>query len=198
LLDNINNDEKNILLDYYNNLIRAKKEWLDISEIRKQIDDFILNKLTNEERLLIEQAILNIDLFKNQAQSKAILPCRNYLPYIQKICSQLDMFLGLDNIFANGTYYSINNSPLAIIKISFDSTKEEACAASLSVQEQLHIINQSLYEKHGANIYFRKKINYYGKNCVYIIRPNQQRYWTQAMALSDASEIVLDILNMED
>jgi len=198
LLDNINNDEKNILLDYYNNLIRAKKEWLDISEIRKQIDDFILNKLTNEERLLIEQAILNIDLFKNQAQSKAILPCRNYLPYIQKICSQLDMFLGLDNIFANGTYYSINNSPLAIIKISFDSTKEEACAASLSVQEQLHIINQSLYEKHGANIYFRKKINYYGKNCVYIIRPNQQRFWTQAMALSDASEIVLDILNMED
>ncbi len=39
-----------------------------------------------------------------------------------------------------------------------------------------------------------KKLNYSIGNDIYIIRPNQRRFWSKSMALEDASELINEIL----
>ena len=63
------------------------------------------------------------------------------------------------------------------------------------VDKELKQVDQQLWEKKASNIYFRKKLNYKTGNDIYIIRPNQRRFWSQSMALEDASELILEILN---
>lgn len=45
---------------------------------------------------------------------------------------------------------------------------------------------------------FRKKLNYYDGDNIYIIRPNQRRFWTQSMAMQDASDLIIEILNHKE
>ena len=40
-----------------------------------------------------------------------------------------------------------------------------------------------------------RKLNYKTGNEIFIVRPNQRRFWTQSMAIEDASELILEILN---
>ncbi len=50
-------------------------------------------------------------------------------------------------------------------------------------------------QEKSRNIYFRKKLNYKNGENIYIIRPNQRRFWSQSMALEDTQELILEILN---
>ena len=60
------------------------------------------------------------------------------------------------------------------------------------------MLSEKIWEAKGQNIFFRKKLLFFNENDIYIIRPNQKRFWTKSMALDDASEIIMEILNMED
>jgi len=50
-------------------------------------------------------------------------------------------------------------------------------------------------EKNQVAFISEKKLNYKTGDDIYIIRPNQRRFWSQSMALEDASELILEILN---
>jgi hypothetical protein len=82
-----------------------------------------------------------------------------------------------------------------MIKISFDSERKEITESGENVAIELKKIDKKLWEEKATNIYFRKKLNYKTDNDIYIIRPNQRRFWSQSMALEDASELILEILN---
>ena len=64
-----------------------------------------------------------------------------------------------------------------------------------SVTQELQKLDKHLWAKQSTNIYFRKKLNYKTGNEIFIVRPNQKRFWTQSMAIEDASELILEILN---
>ena len=81
-----------------------------------------------------------------------------------------------------------------MIKISHDSVKNELITSDEAVGSELKKIDQLLWEKKSQNIYFRKKLNYKKGNDIYIIRPNQRRFWSRSMALEDASELILELL----
>ena len=82
-----------------------------------------------------------------------------------------------------------------IIKISHESVKKEVQISSEIIDTELKKIDKILWDKKAQNIYFRKKINYKVDNDIYIIRPNQRRFWSKSMALEDASELILELLN---
>lgn len=82
-----------------------------------------------------------------------------------------------------------------MIKITFSENREEITSSTEEVDAELKKIDQSLWEKKSQNIYFRKKINYTIGNETYIIRPNQRRFWSNSMALEDASELIIEMLN---
>ena len=55
--------------------------------------------------------------------------------------------------------------------------------------------NFSMQEK-GQNIYVRKQFRYYDTNKVYLIKPNQKRFWTCSQAVDDALSLTIEITNM--
>jgi len=82
-----------------------------------------------------------------------------------------------------------------MIKLSFAKKQKKVVASKEFVDVELKKIDQHLWKEKASNIYFRKKLNYKRGDDIYIIRPNQRRFWSKSMALEDATELILEILN---
>ena len=100
-------------------------------------------------------------------------------------------------MFASATTYpnTNRNVPLALVKLSFGGEKKELIHSDENMDAIFQSLDQKLWKKNAENLYFRKKLNYYDGDDIYIIRPNKRRFWTQTMAMEDASELILEILN---
>lgn len=117
--------------------------------------------------------------------------------YSLKVSQYLNDFLQNQSLYANCTVYeNINHfSPLMITKVVFESSEKEVLKSSENIHDILRDLDKELWQKKATNIYFRKKLNYKTGNEIFIVRPNQRRFWTQSMAIEDASELILEILN---
>ncbi len=155
--------------------------------------------LGKHERALIKDGIVyNIDLFHKQERSLALKPVPKDQPneYARTITSELNQFLDGQNIFVNATVYITNLfTPLMMIKLSHEKVKKDVFTSGESIDAELKKLDKSLWEKKATNIYFRKKLNYKKGDDIYVIRPNQRRFWSKSMAIEDASELILEILN---
>ena len=168
--------------------------------IFENVDKIIFESfnLTNNETTLISDGInYSLDLFHKQEKSIALYPViqEQTIEYGKTISSELNEFLDGQDLFANVTVYNVSQySPLMMIKISHQPIKIDIQKSDEMIDSELKKIDQSLWEKKSQNIYFRKKLNYKTENDIYIIRPNQRRFWSQSMALEDASELILELL----
>ncbi len=139
-----------------------------------------------------------MDLFHKQEKSIALYPVlqEQTTEYGKTISAKLNEFLDSQDLFANATIYNISRfTPLMTIKLSFSKKQKEVVTSQEFVDGELEKIDQHLWEEKSSNIYFRKKLNYKTGDDIYIIRPNQRRFWSQSMALEDATELILEILN---
>lgn len=167
----------------------------------KNVDQVIYESLdlNKNDIVLIDDGIKYIlDLFQKQEKSIALYPVlqKQAMKYGEIISAELNDFLESEQLFVNATVYSINRfTPLMMIKLSFANKQEEVVPSEDLIDDELKKIDQHLWEKKSNNIYFRKKLNYKREDDVYIIRPNQRRFWSQSMALEDATELILEILN---
>ncbi len=159
-------------------------------------------KINENERILIRDTLMyGLDFYEKQHESKALYPVsqNQLIEYSEKICRELSDFLDGQDLFANATVYNVEpHSPLYLIKISFEPAKKKVVLSNEKVGKELKQLDRQLWEEKASNIYFRKKLNYYDGNDIFIIRPNQRRFWSQSMAMEDASDLILEILNMEE
>ncbi|WGU69729.1 hypothetical protein QIU18_08735 [Capnocytophaga canimorsus] len=207
MLVDINEKAKLNLDDRFNELIstiQSDFNYTHSKNIEKKIDDIILNdilELSEKDKAQIDDCIdFSIDLFYNQVKSVALKPVLKDQPkeYAQILTSELNKFLDEEGLFANATIYSSNDlksSPLMMIKLTHNEQKKEIYVSNELIGKELKKIDQYLWEKKSKNIYFRKKLNYTIGNDIFIIRPNQRRFWSKSMAYEDASELILEILN---
>ena len=174
----------------------------DNSKSIENIESIISNclSLSNKDIALINDLIdINLDLFHKKEKSQALLPVVEIHDYAQMLCDELNEFLDDQNLFASATTYpnTNRNVPLALVKLSFGSEKQELIRSDENMGTILKELDQKLWKKKAENLYFRKKLNFYDGDDIYIIRPNQRRFWTQTMAMEDASELILEILNSD-
>jgi len=207
-------DDNNMYIEKINNLVdklinlkKNKKILQDISQeysnIEKNIDNILFNdilKLSKKEQININDVLeYNLDLFEKQQKSEGLLPISNIKPYAEMLCSELNDFLEEQSLFANATIYTNNrNNPLLVVKISFEKNKRKLVSSEDCISKELKKIDEYLWEKKAGSIYFRKKLNYYSGDDIFIIRPNQRRFWSQSMAMEDAAELIIEILNLEE
>ncbi|MFA5619093.1 MAG: N-6 DNA methylase [Weeksellaceae bacterium] len=169
--------------------------------INDNIDKVIYESLglnVNDINLLSDSINYNIDLFHKQEKSIALYPVLQNQPteYAEIITSELNDFLDGQDLFVNATVYNINRfTPLMMIKISFAKKQKNVVTSKEFVDDELKMIDQHLWEEKSNSIYFRKKLNYKTSDDIYIIRPNQRRFWSKSMAVEDAQELILEILN---
>ena len=48
----------------------------------------------------------------------------------------------------------------------------------------------------GKNIYVQKQFRYYDRDKIYLIKPNQKRFWTRSQAIDDALSLIVEIANL--
>lgn len=176
----------------------------EIYYIEKEIDKIIfelLNLNDRKKRQILDTIEYNLGLLEDKEKSIALFSVLSdqTKEYGKTICAEINEFLDGQDLFVNATVYDEINrfTPLMMIKLSFSiSKKQEKISISKEViEEELKKLDKYLWEEKSNSIYFRKKLNYKIGNDIYIIRPNQRRFWSKSMAMEDASELILEILN---
>ncbi|MCZ2357680.1 MAG: SAM-dependent methyltransferase [Bacteroidia bacterium] len=183
-------------------LIQDDFDFVKTKPIEAEINKIILQDLflfSDSDKWAIDDSInYSIDLFENKEKSIALYSVisEQITEYGKTISSELNEFLDGQDLFVNATVYNINRfTPLMMIKISFAKQQKEVVTSKEFVDDELKKIDQHLWEEKSNSIFFRKKLNYKTDDDIYIIRPNQRRFWSKSMAIEDAQELILEILN---
>lgn len=185
-------------------IIEQKKQLLSDSEdLEFQLNEYLLNtilKLSDREKFAIQDALkYNLDLFLHQSNSIAMKPVTEEIrdEYARVLCNTINEFVEIPH-FAKPTLYSLSRfSALMMIKVHFSEQPGAETISRENVSRILKKLEPSLWKKDG-NIYLHKTLNYYDKEDVYLIRPNQQRFWTKFMAIEDAESLILELGGTEE
>jgi hypothetical protein len=190
--DNIVNQLKNTLP---NQQIISDNEKIIQTELCK-----ILN-ISKKEQILIEDTLrFSLDLFEQGEKSigfKRILPEENK-SYAEMIRRELTDFFHEENIKINVTIYDIQKfNPLNLIMLQFDDVEKPLeIKKADDINPVLKILNNYSLQEKGKNIYVQKQFRYYEKDKIYMIKPNQKRFWTRSQAMDDAQSLIIEIANM--
>lgn len=191
------------LADIYDKMVVVESEVFNTNtkKFEKEIDSYI-SKCFNfsiDESLIVDNFVeYTIPLLiKRYHYVLGPTNTAEIQDYASKVSKHLNDFLQNQNLYANCTIYeNIKHfSPLMITKVAFANSEKEVLKSSEQIQDILRELDKELWQKKATNIYFRKKLNYKTGNEVFIVRPNQRRFWTPSMAIEDASELILEILN---
>lgn len=200
----INNlNELSSIIDEIISIKKSNKLNQDISHLEKKIDQVIYNdilKLTQDEQIIINDTInYSLDLFEKQEKSKALLPINNIDIYSKRLTKELNNWLDDIDLKVSATHYTIErNCPLYLVKLSFGNQEEETKTSKENIYNELKSLDIKLWNKDSQSIYFRKKLNYFDRDDVYIIKPNQRRFWSQTAAMEDSKSLLIEILNMKE
>ncbi len=55
-------------------------------------------------------------------------------------------------------------------------------------------LNRLLHRQHGSRLFINRILRIYEENVVFIVKPDQKRYWLRSIALRDADETLVDLL----
>jgi len=177
-----------------------------VKEIKEEIDQVIFKELSvsNIEKALINDVLnYSIALKKRYHESKAETPAlidKQVIPYAKTLYKTIHNKLKnvRQDISVEVLDSSKQNDSLKAIVVLFNSNKklhEEVIMRQGNISGLLDEINQYVYSKHSESIFYRKIIKYQKDNSIYIIKPNQKRFWSISQALNDADELMLDLMN---
>jgi hypothetical protein len=170
--------------------------------IKKLIDEkiFTLFELTDFERELVQDTTLyTVNFFQEKDKSLASAPANadmisEYCVRIQNTIANL--LNGKESLPAKIFMGSRN---FIIVSFSLNTEKSiehilEIKTTTSDIEKVLLTLRNVMTEKISDKVYFVRKLKIYEKQTIYIVKPNERRYWTRATAYEDADGIVADIL----
>lgn len=201
----INEDCQFKLSALFNEISSIKKSnevFKDISLFEKEIDQIIYNdilKLSKDEQIIIQDTLdYSLDLFEKQENSNALKPVKAIKDFSERLVKNLNEWLQDIDFKVSLSEYNIpRNCPLYMIKISFGNETKLISTSQEDIYKELKKLDKKLIEEKTPGLYFRKKLNYYHGNDVYIIKPNQRRFWSQTAAMEDCKNLLAEILKMK-
>jgi hypothetical protein len=180
----------------------------DISSHESKIDKIVAESfnLSVEEQIFIDDTIkYTIDLFHRRHKSIAVKPLdiRELELYAIKLCEKINKVLDDSDMKLTAKVYAPSYyNPLSLIRFQFvdkNSHKEiEAVSIDSEFDKSLSKLNKFTLDEYSKSIYMQKNITYYDDDLIYIIKPNQKRFWTQSQAIEDAQNITLEIMGMNN
>ncbi len=118
--------------------------------------------------------------------------------YSITLTNSLDSLLESAKIKTAATFFEVSiNDPLQLVVLQLKSSRPSIEKGRMNEYKTLlKKIDAYLISKHSDSIFLRKTLKYYDGNMVYIIKPNQKRFWSRMQAYDDAADIVNDILTI--
>ncbi|MDR2286249.1 MAG: SAM-dependent methyltransferase [Prevotellaceae bacterium] len=168
------------------------------TEINRMVEKII--GLTEKEQILIQDTLkFGLDLFEQGENSIGFhrTSTDEIEAYANMINRELSDFLQHSSIKANVAIFDVQaHDPLNVVVLSFGPVRKDV--AFKNARDFTHVLkmlnNRSLQQK-SPNIYVRKQYRYYDNNSIYIIKPNQKRFWTRSQAIDDATSLIIEISN---
>lgn len=181
----------------------AAKDEIRINDLEDAIEtEFEQAFDLSEKDCVYVQDTLNFNVGIFEKKQKAI-GYRRSLPdeseqYAHTLTNSLDSLLEVAKIKVAAQFYEVNiNDPLQMVVLQLKSPRPSVEKGSaIEYKSLLKKIDAYLVSKHSDSVYLRKTLKYYEGDLVYIIKPNQKRFWSKMQAYDDAASIVNDILTM--
>lgn len=177
-----------------------------LSEKEKKLDELFYKQLglNDSELYLIHNIVdFSLDFFQEGKKSKAVLPT---IP--TELSSYCKVFINnLKNLLYDkrrnlwGKVYQVSpSSEMTVISIYDNNTRENGAIIfddKSNVRNLLKKINDVVYAEYTESIYFRKSIKYFDKELgmYFIVKPNEKRFWTEAIALEDSDAAFIEWFN---
>ena len=165
----------------------------------KQIDEFAytIYKLKHYEIEFIENAVAYIyDYFYVKGDSIALAsPNKDTLEYYQKtLCNVLKSSLGREENIETNVYRG--ETPLIVLQLLFRNTNEvqKTINPTTDINEMLERLDKLLLDEHSGCVSVKRNVRVYCNDRIFIVKPNQSRYWSFSAACKDADEIYADIM----
>jgi len=161
--------------------------------------------LPETDKILIEDLLnYQLDAFQSGQKSNAYKPCSldDSKAYVHYLCKTINEFLKYTpEISVSASVLDIHiGTPLNVIILHLNQRQESDTIQQLpgnKINQILTELEQYTYREHSESIYYRKFLRYYNDDIIYLVKPNEKRFWTRSMGLNDADEIILEILTVE-
>jgi type I restriction-modification system DNA methylase subunit len=174
------------------------------------IDELIFESfdLTVKEKTLIKDFILfKHDLFFKGQNSIALHPIApqkpETIPYAKMLCNEINDFLKIGDFKVNARVYNVSPyTSLCMVVLQFVDKNKVTTPALIEsdneFQKDLKKVDEFTLSKYAQNIYIRKQVRYSDDDTIYLVKPNQKRFWTRSQAIDDANTIINEISAIND
>jgi hypothetical protein len=164
--------------------------------INRKLED-VIGLMENEQILIQDTLNFSLDLFENGENSigfKQTSEEENNV-YADMICTEINLMLQHSMIKACATIYEVQqHDPLNLVVLSFQTRRRKAISKSVSeLNNVLKMLNDCSSWQNGQGLYGKKQYRYYDDNAIYLIKPNQKRFWTRSQAMDDAMSLSSEI-----
>lgn len=180
-----------------------------VSAIEREIDELIFKclNLNAKDKILVKDSLeYAIDLFQEGENSSAYkrAAISDIEKYAKQLCTELNDVLqyGANTTTVSASIYETAlNSPLTLIAVNFSQKQNSTLVEKISYSNKISVLLKKIddysFEKHSESIYFRKIIKYFDNDSIYLIKPNEKRFWSRSAAMNDADEIMFDVINTQ-
>lgn len=161
-------------------------------------------KLTVRDVILIRDFCdFTLPLFFKGAKSIALNPISTKNPetigFAEIVCAEINEFLISGTLKVNAmVYVSPHHFPLTVVAFHFvpesDLKAPIVMDSIVEIESHLNKINEHTLEKYSQNIFVRKQIRFYDGDTIFIVKPNQNRYWTRSQGMDDANSVINEIM----
>jgi len=206
----IDKKAQNTLINIIDKIITTKKKKLldetsIITKFEAEIETTLWKALDFKEtdKILIQDLLdYTLDAFQNKQKSIAYHPTNinDRQLYAEYLCKTMNHFSGYDtelSVWA-GIFELSSRIPLSVTILYFNQNKQADEIITLPEKQIGQVLKQMekhSYEAHAESIYYRRFFRYYADDKLYIIKPNEKRFWSRSMAINDADEIIAEVLN---
>lgn len=176
-----------------------------LNTLKEEINKVVLQQLglNNSHLALIDNLVdSSLAFFQEGAKSKSILPVlkTDIVRYTKRVCKNLEKLLINSKIHFWATHYQVNTSnPLSLIALHFNNRHESGTIIhdeSTDVSGLIKKLNQIVHNRYSESIYFRRMVKHYDSDTLFIVKPNEKRFWTEAMALEDSDTVALEMMSI--
>lgn len=180
-----------------------------VIQLENEIDNTIFNalNLSQNEKIFINDAMkYSLDLFTKGYNSLAVKTLDNDMPetidYAKKLCDELNQTLEESTLKVVPTIYKTSYySPLCLVVMQFiDKNNQKMNELSIIMDDGFNQIlsklNKYTISEYSKGIYVQKNLTYFDDDKIYIVKPNQKRFWNLSSAIEDAQNITLEIMSM--
>lgn len=186
--------------DCVENEIDAKFEQICNSETPYEIIDsyvYELYGLYDYERTIIKDTLKYVLGYTvSSERKKTIAACKksDIETYKNTLISILGNTLNRSNQIHAQAF--LGKLPLLVLKLTFQNNQmqEDVVSANEELNEVLCRLDKLLVTEYSQGLYVRRNMTIYEGRTIYLIKPNQARYWTYATACRDADDIYAQIM----